>query len=59
MPIKVEAGGEYCGERYIFCTVHELSVQPYQNNGQGWGAIFEGESRAELVAFIIEHADCP
>jgi|HubBroStandDraft_5_1064220.scaffolds.fasta_scaffold699279_2 hypothetical protein len=59
MAIQVEPGGEYCGETYIYCPGHELSVKPYRNNGTGHGAIFNGESRAELVAFLTEHAECP
>jgi hypothetical protein len=59
MGLRVEEGGEYCGERYVFCDAHPLSVKRYQNNGYGTGEIFEGTSPAELLAFLAEHEQCP
>jgi hypothetical protein len=50
--IRIDQGGEYRGETYIFCTAHETTGP---NNGQGWGSIFEGDSLEDLMAFLTEH----
>ena len=56
MAIQVVQGGEYRGETYIFCDRHETEGH---NNGQGWGAIFEGDNPAALYLFISQHSECP
>lgn len=55
MSLFVSEGGEYRGERYIFCDAHPTVGR---NNGQGCGEIFEGDTIDELRAFLDRHAGC-
>lgn len=48
--LTVEEGGEYEGERYIWCS-HEDAPKRR--------VMFEGTSVDELLTFINEHAECP
>ena len=50
--IAVEEGGEYRGERYIWCTVCTGNSYPVRD---GEGGLFEGTSFQELQAFIAQH----
>lgn len=53
--LAVTPGGEYRGEVYISCDSHPTVGY---NNGYARGAIFDGDTQAGLVAFLVEHADC-
>lgn len=44
--IQVDEGGEYEGERYVFCDAHGRK-----------NVYFEGRTLAELEAFIAEHRE--
>ena len=53
--LRVDPGGEYRGEVYVFCDSHPTEGW---NNGQGSGAIFDGGTAFDLLAFIAEHGFC-
>ena len=49
--IRVDQGGEYRGETYIWCYVCSGGGYPVRDEP----GIFEGESIEELKAFLAEH----
>ena len=54
--LTVTPGGEYRGEVYISCDSHPTAGW---NNGQGRGAIFDGDTSIDLLEFIADHGFCP
>lgn len=52
--LLIEEGGEYRGERYVYCDSHP----PGGHYSYGTGEIFTGTEVEELIKFLDDHRDC-
>jgi hypothetical protein len=51
MPLRIDQGGEYAGEHYLYCDSH--------TSDSFWGGpLFEGYDIESLKEFVAEHEDC-